>query len=43
MPARSGVIPGSIEAAPAEPEADHFVRIHRKQQGDSEGKEEKQD
>ncbi|KAF8623333.1 hypothetical protein AX15_006410 [Amanita polypyramis BW_CC] len=32
MPAWSGVIPGAIEAAPAGPEAEYFVRIHRKQQ-----------
>ena len=30
MPAQSGHVPGSVEAVPAEPEADHFVRIHKK-------------
>ncbi|KAF8630436.1 hypothetical protein AX17_005413 [Amanita inopinata Kibby_2008] len=30
MPARSGIIPGPIEAVPAEIESDHFVRVHKK-------------
>ncbi|PFH51685.1 hypothetical protein AMATHDRAFT_141874 [Amanita thiersii Skay4041] len=30
MPARSGVIPGLIEAVPAGAQSDHFVRIHNK-------------
>ena len=30
MPAQSGYVPGSVEAVLAEPEADHFVRIHKK-------------
>ncbi|KAK2466648.1 hypothetical protein APHAL10511_000906 [Amanita phalloides] len=34
MPAQTGTVPGAIEAVPAEPEADHFVRIHKKQATD---------
>ncbi|RDB22117.1 hypothetical protein Hypma_010607 [Hypsizygus marmoreus] len=30
MPEVSGVIPGDLEAAPAEENVDHYVRIHRK-------------
>ena len=44
MPVQSGHVPGSVEAVPAEPEADHFVRIHKKYAAeDARHDEEKQD
>jgi hypothetical protein len=46
MPQRSGVIRGDIEAAPAAPEMDHFVKIHKrehKEEQKDEGKSGEQD
>ncbi|KIL67170.1 hypothetical protein M378DRAFT_74364 [Amanita muscaria Koide BX008] len=37
MPARSGTVPGPVEAMPAEEKADHFVRVHNKER-DAKGK-----
>jgi len=39
MPPQSGDVPGPVEAVPAGPEADHFVRVHKKhpENGDKDG------